>query len=142
MAIAGAGMVTGNLASGYFSDKFLPGKTAACLQLIAALGLLLIFFTAHILWLSIVLMVVCCACLFGIGSPEQFLIIRHSRGGEMLGGCCIQIAFNFGNAAGAFLGGLPVSAGWGYAFPALVGFPFVFMGFILLAWFSHRYERT
>ena len=141
MATAGIGMVTGNLASGYFSDKFLPGRTAACLQLIAALGLLLIFFTAHILWLSILLMVICCACLFGIGSPEQFLIIRHSKGGEMLGGCCIQIAFNFGNAAGAFLGGLPVSAGWGYAYPALVGFPFVFMGFILLAWFSHRYER-
>ena len=27
------------------------------------------------------MMFISCACLFGIGSPEQFLIVKHSEGG-------------------------------------------------------------
>lgn len=140
MAFAGLGMVLGNLASGYLSDKYKAGLTAAMLQGIAGVGLLIVFFTVHNGYLQLILMFVCCACLFGMGTPEQMLIIEHSKGGEMLGGCCIQIAFNFGNAVGAFLGGLPISAGLGYAYPALVGFPFVIIGFILLVIFHRKYE--
>ena len=141
MALAGGGMVAGNLLAGWISDRFLPGMTAAALQLIAAACLLMVFFFAEYGWLSIILMVITCTCLFGIGTPEQYLIIRHSPGGEMLGGCCIQIAFNFGNAMGAVLGGLPISAGLGYEWPAMVGFPAVLLGAALLFWFSRRYEK-
>ena len=140
MALAGLGMVIGNLLSGYLSDKYNPGLTAATLQGIAGLALLLIFFTAQYGYIHLILMFLCCACLFGMGTPEQMLIIEHSKGGEMLGGCCIQVAFNFGNAAGAFLGGLPINAGYSYAYPALVGFPFVVIGFIMLIYFHKRFE--
>lgn len=140
MAFAGLGMVIGNLLSGYLSDKYNPGLTAATLQGIAGLALLLIFFTAQFGYVHLILMFLCCACLFGMGTPEQMLIIEHSKGGEMLGGCCIQVAFNFGNAAGAFLGGLPINAGYSYAYPALVGFPFVVIGFIMLIYFHKRFE--
>ncbi len=140
MALAGLGMVIGNLLSGYLSDKYNPGLTAATLQGIAGLALLLIFFTAQFGYVHLILMFLCCACLFGMGTPEQMLIIEHSKGGEMLGGCCIQVAFNFGNAAGAFLGGLPINAGYSYAYPALVGFPFVVIGFIMLIYFHKRFE--
>lgn len=140
MAFAGLGMVIGNLLSGYLSDKYKAGLIAALLQGIAGVALLAIFFTVQFGYVHLILMFFCCACLFGMGTPEQMLIIEHSKGGEMLGGCCIQIAFNFGNAVGAFLGGLPISAGLGYAYPALVGFPFVIIGFILLVYFHKRYE--
>lgn len=140
MAFAGLGMVIGNLLSGWLSDKYTAGKTAAMLQGIAGVGLIIIFFTAQYGYLHLILMFICCACLFGMGTPEQMLIIEHSKGGEMLGGCCIQIAFNFGNAVGAYLGGLPITAGLGYSYPALVGFPFVIIGFILLIVFHKRYE--
>ena len=140
MALAGLGMVIGNLLSGYLSDKYNPGLTAATLQGIAGLALLFIFFPAQFGYVHLILMFLCCACLFGMGTPEQMLIIEHSKGGEMLGGCCIQVAFNFGNAAGAFLGGLPINAGYSYAYPALVGFPFVVIGFIMLIYFHKRFE--
>ena len=142
MAFAGLGMVIGNLLSGWMSDKYKAGLTASTLQALAGVALLLIFLTVAHGYVHLALMFVCCGCLFGMGTPEQLLIIEHSKGGEMLGGCCIQIAFNFGNAAGAFLGGLPISWGWGYAWPAMVGFPFVVIGFLLLFSFHRKYERN
>lgn len=140
MAVAGLGMVIGNLLSGWMSDKYKAGLTAMVLQGVAGLALLAVFFTVEWGYVHLALMFVCCGCLFGMGTPEQLLIIEHSKGGEMLGGCCIQIAFNFGNAAGAFLGGLPISWGMGYAWPAMVGMPFVAIGFLLLLVFHRRYE--
>lgn len=140
MALAGLGMVIGNLLSGWMSDKYKAGLTAMVLQGVAGLALLAVFFTVEWGLVHLALMFVCCGCLFGMGTPEQLLIIEHSKGGEMLGGCCIQIAFNFGNAAGAFLGGLPISWGMGYAWPAMVGMPFVAIGFLLLLVFHRRYE--
>lgn len=142
MALSGLGMVVGNLLSGWLSDKYKPGFIACLLQGVAGVGLLIVFFTAHVGWIHILLMIILCGCLFGMGTPEQLLIIQHSKGGEMLGGCCIQIAFNFGNAVGAYLGGIPVDAGLGYNYPALVGFPFVLLGFFFLFVFTRKYERT
>ena len=141
MVVAGAGMVMGNLLSGWLSDRYKPGLIAAILQGTAGALLLVIFLTAQLGWLHVFLMMICCGCLFGMGTPEQLLIIQNSKGGEMLGGCCIQIAFNFGNAVGAFLGAIPVDRGMGYSYPALVGFPFVILGFLLLLTFTLKYEK-
>ena len=41
------------------------------------------------------------------------LIIRVAKGGEMLGAACVQVAFNLGNAIGAYVGGLAISGGNG-----------------------------
>ena len=76
--------------------------------------------------------------LFAVSSPEQLLIIRVAPGGEMLGGACIQIAFNLGNAIGAYAGGLAVARGFQYA--ALAGVPFTLVGFILAVIFYRRYQ--
>lgn len=140
MILAGLGMVAGNLVSGPLSDRYKPGRITCYLQFLAAAALMLTFFTSHIGWFTAMLMFVCCACLFGIGSPEQYLIVKHSEGGEMLGGCCIQAAFNMGNAVGAFLGGIPVSMGLGYNFPALIGVPMALAGAVCLLAFHNRYE--
>lgn len=142
MAVAGIGMVLGNQVSGRLSDHFTPGRIAAWLQLLAAAGLLCVFFAGHFLFVNIAMMVLCCACLFGVGTPEQYLIVRHAPNGEMLGGCCIQIAFNFGNAVGAYLGGLPINADCGYNYPALVGLPMVIAGFLFLTALVRRYETA
>ena len=140
MILAGLGMVTGNLISGPLSDRFRPGRVTCCLQFIASAALLLTFFFAGTGWVAAVLMFICCACLFGIGSPEQYLIVKHSEGGEMLGGCCIQGAFNLGNAVGASLGGIPVAMGLGYNFPALIGVPMALAGALCLLVFHRKYE--
>lgn len=141
MICAGFGMVVGNLVGGRLSDRFQPGHVAACVQGLAGCILLLIFFVAPIGWLTAILMCLCTACLFGLSSPQQVLIIRHAPGGEMLGAACIQVAFNLGNAVGAYCGGLPMEHGLSFRYPALVGAPFAFLGFCLLVYFCRRYER-
>ena len=47
----------------------------------------------------------------------------------MLGAACVQVAFNLGNAIGAYAGGLAVNEG--YRYPALTGVPFALIGFTL-----------
>ena len=140
MILAGLGMVVGNQVSALFADRLKPGRFTCILQFIAAAALLTIFFFSHLSGLSVIMMFVCCACLFGIGSPEQFLIVKHAKGGEMLGGCCIQAAFNLGNALGASLGGIPVAMGLGYQYTALIGVPMALIGAVCLLSFHKRYE--
>lgn len=140
MVLAGFGMVAGNLIGGRLSDRLHPGRVAAFSQGTVCLALLLIFFLAQVSWLSALLMCTCTACLFAVSSPQQILLIRFSKGGEMLGAASVQVAFNLGNAIGAYSGGLPLEAGLGYQYPALIGAPFALMGFILLLIFHRKYE--
>jgi DHA1 family arabinose polymer transporter-like MFS transporter len=56
-----------------------------------------------------------------VGAPIQMLMIRSSESAKLLGASLTQAAFNIGNALGAFLGGLPIAAGYGYTSPAVVG---------------------
>ena len=141
MVLAGFGMVVGNLASGRLSDKYKPGRVAATVQACIFDTLLLIFFLSSVSWLSVLLMCLCTAGLFALSSPQQVLLIRYSKGGEMLGAASVQVAFNLGNAIGAYSGGLALQAGLGYQYPALIGVPFAFAGFILLTVFHKKYEN-
>ena len=142
MVLAGFGMVVGNLVSGRLSDRFTPGRVAAFTQGSLSILLLLIYFLASISWLSVILMCLCTAGLFALSSPQQVLLIRFSPGGEMLGAASVQVAFNLGNAIGAYCGGLPLQAGLSYRYPALLGTFFALVGFILLVLFSRKYETA
>ncbi|MCS3282857.1 MFS transporter AraJ [Bacteroides salyersiae] len=141
MVLAGFGMVVGNLASGRLSDKYKPGRVAATVRACICVTLLLIFFLSSVSWLSVLLMCLCTAGLFALSSPQQVLLIRYSKGGEMLGAASVRVAFNLGNAIGAYSGGLALQAGLGYQYPALIGVPFAFAGFILLTVFHKKYEN-
>ncbi len=142
MVAAGFGMVVGNLTSGRLSDRYTPGRVAACTQAIVVVALTLIFLFAHHGWLSAALMVVCTTGLFAVSSPQQFLILKYAPGGEMLGGAAIQVAFNLGNALGAYCGGLPMEQGLPYRYAALVGVPVVALGFIAMTTFIRKYEKN
>ena len=89
----------------------------------------------------VLLMCLCTMALFAVSSPQQFLVIRYSQGGELLGAASIQVAFNLGNALGAYCGGLPLEMGLGYTYPALIGAPITFGGFLALYLFHRRYEQ-
>lgn len=138
MVLAGFGMVVGNLVSGRMSDRYTPGRVLMVSQAGICLVLIGIFFLSPNPWISAILMFLCTAGLFAVSSPEQLLIIRVAPGGEMLGGASIQMAFNFGNAVGAYAGGLAVTNGVRYA--ALMGVPFALIGFILTVIFYKRYQ--
>lgn len=139
MVLAGFGMVVGNLVSGRLSDRYTPGKVGTVVQGVICIVLLLIFFLSPNPWFSALLMALCTAGLFAVSSPEQVLIIRVAPGGELLGGACVQMAFNLGNAIGAYVGGLALAGG--YRYPALAGVPFALTGFVLFLIFYKKYQE-
>ncbi len=141
MILAGFGMVVGNLTGGKLADRFSPGRVAFGTHFIVFFALVAIFFTAQINWLSALLMCVCTTGLFTVSGPLQVSILQFSKGGELLGAALIQVAFNLGNALGAYIGGLPIEAGLGYRYPALYAVPISVIGLIMLFWFCRRYER-
>ena len=139
MVVVGFGMVVGNSVAGKLSDRY-----SASLVTATVAGLLVIIMPALYLCAgykipSVIFAFIAPACLFGIGGPLQYLIVRYAKGGEMLGGAGIQIAFNVSNALSASLGGLVIHQGLGYASPALVGVPFALIGSIALFLLYRKY---
>lgn len=141
MVLAGAGMCIGNYLGGKLSDKFSPSIVAGYIQLLACLSLIGMFFLSSNPIIAIVLMCICTGCLFGVSAPQQVLLIENAKGGEMLGASCSQISFNLGNAIGAFVGGIPITHGYGYNYTALPAAFFAFIGCTLLIYFYSRYSK-
>ena len=128
MILVGLGMVAGNAVAGRLADRY-PAALVTCVIAASLLVIMpAIYFLAPYRIPSAVLAFVAPACLFGIGGPLQYLIVGYARGGEMLGGAGIQIAFNVSNAVSASLGGVAISHGLGVASPALIGVPFAAIG--------------
>lgn len=142
IVLAGVGMVIGNLSGGVLSDRFMPVRVAIFIQGFLSIVLVCIFFLSHIPYASILLMTLGTACLFAFSSPQQLLLLKFSKGGELLGTSSAQVAFNLGNAIGAYCGGLPVQAGLGYQYSALVGTPFALLGFFILYFFYKKFVRV
>lgn len=140
MVLAGFGMVVGNLVSGKLSDRFSPGRVAFTMQVIISMALLGLFFSHTLQLASIVLMCICTFGLFAVSSPLQISIIHFSKGGELLGAACIQMAFNLGNAIGAATGGIPLRHALGYEYTALIAMPVAMIGAILTFIFFKKYE--
>ena len=140
MVVAGLGMVSGNLISGFICDKYPMGLVAGLVQLSAAIFLTVIWLFSPNPIIAVIFMFGCTFCLFALSSPQQLLIIQYGKGGEKIGGALVQIAFNVGNAVGAILGGLPISFGKMPNVSASSGIPFELVGFGLFMYFYYRYE--
>lgn len=138
--IAGAGMVVGNVAGGMLSDHIGPGHTGRMLEVVIFFSLLCIFIFSHVAWASVALLFVTTFCLFGVSSPQQLLLLRFGRGGELMAGCMVQLAFNLGNAVGAYLGGVPLTHGMPYNYTAMPGFILAVLGIVCYVIFCRKYE--
>ena len=125
--LAGFGMFAGNIVGGHYADRFTPERVVR--------------FTLGTACLSLALMCLTTACLFCVSSPQQLLILENSRGGEMLGAALVQVAFNLGNALGAYVGGLPIGHGLGYEYTALPGAAFVLLGMTAAMIYIRKYPR-
>lgn len=139
--LAGFGMFAGNLIGGHYADRYSPEKVVRSTQAVAVLALCGVFFGAHIPSLSVALMCLTTGSLFCVSSPQQLLILENSRGGEMLGAALVQVAFNLGNALGAYVGGLPIDRGLGYEYTALPGALFVLLGMVAILIYIRKYPR-
>ncbi|MEU4655982.1 MFS transporter [Streptomyces sp. NPDC023723] len=120
LALYGVGMTLGTLVAGPFTDRALRPTLYVGLVLLAA-ALVTFYFTVH----STVPALLTIAFLGAMGSfittPVQMLLMAKAKDAPTMAAASNHSAFNLANAGGAWLGGLTISAGWGWAAPNLVG---------------------
>jgi MFS transporter, DHA1 family, arabinose polymer utilization protein len=141
MIVAGLGMAVGNLVGGRLADKFSPLKTTMMLLLTMVAALILVAFLSQYKVTAIAMTFITGAVAFAVIAPMQMLMIGAAKGAEMLASSAVQASANMGNALGAYLGGLPIVAGFGYTSPQYVGAGLAFTGYLLclvLVWRSKR----
>jgi DHA1 family arabinose polymer transporter-like MFS transporter len=137
MMIAGFGMAVGNLLGGKLADGLSPLLVTGILLFMMMVCLIIIATTSQNQFMAIVMTFITGAVAFAIISPMQMLMLQAARGSEMLASSLVQSSSNMGNSLGAYLGGLPIAAGFGYTSPEYVGFMLALIG-LSLCFIIHR----
>ncbi|EDY46120.2 MFS transporter [Streptomyces sp. SPB074] len=120
LALYGVGMTLGTLVAGPLTDRA-PRPTLYGGLIILAMTLAAFYFAIHVLATALL-----CVLLIGavgslITTPVQMLLMAKAEEAPTMAAASNHSAFNLANAGGAWLGGLVISAGWGWTSPALVG---------------------
>lgn len=131
MIIAGSGMVVGNLLGGYLTDRMGVAKSSILLIASMMISLILVFFFSENTVLSLVLTFICGASSMSLAAPVNIMMLNAAPDSQMMSASFMQAAFNVANAAGAFLGGIPLTFGLAYNYPSLVGVGMTFIGLML-----------
>ncbi|WP_343616343.1 MFS transporter [Flavobacterium sp.] len=131
LILAGLGMVVGNFVGGKLADKYSPAPTTLALLFVMSIDLILVYFFSSNQYISLFLTFLTGAISFSVIAPIQMLMIRTAKGAEMIASASLQGSFNIGNALGAFLGGLPLAAGYSFASPNLIGVGMSVIGMLI-----------
>ncbi|MFH8793928.1 MFS transporter [Streptomyces sp. NPDC017941] len=120
LVLFGLGMVGGNLIGGRFADRALMPMLFVSL---GALALVLALFTvsAHDKFTAAVSVMLIGALGFATVPPLQKRVLDQAAAAPTLASAANIGAFNLGNALAAWLGGIVISAGFGYTAPNWVG---------------------
>jgi len=132
LALFGAGMVVGNIFGSRMADRDLLGTIKRCLiwSMIACAFFALV---APYLWLACIA-VFCVGTVVVIGPAVQIRLMDVAGKAQTMAAAMNHSAFNFANAAGAFLGGLAIDAGLGYASTGWVGLILSAAGLAMFYW--------
>jgi DHA1 family arabinose polymer transporter-like MFS transporter len=98
---------------------------------VLSIDLVLVYFFSSNQYVSLFLTFLTGAISFSVIAPIQMLMIRTAKGAEMIASASLQGSFNIGNALGAFLGGLPLTAGYSYESPNLIGVGMSIVGMLI-----------
>lgn len=140
MILAGGGMVVGNLAGGFLSDKLGPEKTCVLLLFLMMCSLSGVFFLSEYQSISLVLTFICGALSMSVAAPINIMMMKAAPKSEMMAAAFMQAAFNIANAMGAFLGGIPLEHGLPYNYPSLVGVGMTVIGLSISIIYFYLYR--
>ena len=128
MTLVGLGMFFGNILGGKLADTISPTKASILSFSSMAVTLTVVFFTAHISEMAYIMAFVTGLVAFTSGSPLQMMLINSAKGSETIAAAAGQASFNIGNTLGAYLGGIPITFGFAYNSPLLIGVGMAMIG--------------
>ncbi|KZE89915.1 MFS transporter [Microbacterium sp. TNHR37B] len=120
LVVFGAGLVVGNVVGGRFADRSIDGTLLVCIAALA--GILVVFALVAASGPATVLLLFLMGG-FGFGATpglQSRIMVYAGQAPTLASGANIA-AFNVGNAVGAWVGGLAISAGLGYTAPIWTG---------------------
>ncbi|CCK25873.1 Inner membrane transport protein ydhP [Streptomyces davaonensis JCM 4913] len=120
LALYGVGMTLGTLVAGPLTDRALRPTLYGGLALLSA-ALVVFWFSVHSTVPALITITFIGAMGALITTPVQILLMAKAKDAPTMAAASNHSAFNLANAGGAWLGGLAISAGWGWSSPALVG---------------------
>ncbi|MCW2498157.1 MFS transporter [Jatrophihabitans sp.] len=140
LVLFGLGMTAGNLVGAPLADRF-PLRTLS-ITLSTEIVLALVFaMSTHNEFASAVLIFLLPATALAALPALQSRVIALAGGAPNLAAASIQGAFNVANSLGAYLGGVAIDAGYGYASPNVVAAGLVTLGLLLTFWLA-RTDRA
>jgi DHA1 family inner membrane transport protein len=129
MALFGSGMIVGNLVGGWLADKNLMATIGGTLA-----GSVVVM---TLLWLTAENPYMLSACVFlvgcsvAIGPALQTRLMDVAADAQTLAAALNHSAFNVANALGAWLGGVAIAAGYGFASTGWVGAALAVAGLVV-----------
>ena len=141
LAVLGLGMTVGTILGGRHADR-MDSRRAVMLVLAAqSVALLAAVPALHVPVLASVAVFMVGTLSLALAPVVQTLVLDTARDAPVLASAAMQSAFNISNAIGAALGGLVLTAGFGYAAPPVVGAILAALG-VGLAVLARRGART
>ncbi|WP_228462901.1 MFS transporter [Chryseobacterium caseinilyticum] len=138
MILVGLGMVIGNFVGSALTDRFGDRKTIVIILASMAIILFSIYLFSSVKAISLACAFLCGAFSMAGAAPISLLIMNAAPESKMMGSAFIQSAVNIANSAGAYLGGIPLTLGFSYQYPALVGAILAFIGFLTTVSFYRK----
>ncbi|MGB3481617.1 MAG: MFS transporter [Mycobacterium sp.] len=131
LMIFGLGMVVGNIVGGHLADRSVIGTLYGTLT---ALGVMLAGFVvaAHNPWTAMLLLFGIAASGSAMAPALQTRLMDTAADAQTLAAALNHSALNVANAAGAWIGGLVIAAGFGYTAPAAAGAVLAVSGLVVL----------
>ncbi|MDX3852750.1 MFS transporter [Streptomyces sp. AK02-01A] len=130
LALCGVGMTIGVAAAGPLTDRAARPTVYASLGGLAIV-LVAFYFTAHIVWLALIMVVLLGAVGFLMTAPLQMMVIRSASDAPTLSAASNHSAFNLANAGGVWLGGAAIASGWGWMSCAVIGAGLAVVGLVV-----------